>query len=30
MAVPVCKRVIGLLTGVVGVSTASDSGGSYM
>ena len=26
MAVPVCKRVTGLLTGEVGVSTASDSG----
>jgi len=26
MAVPVCKRVTGLLTGEVGVSTASNSG----
>ena len=28
MAVPVCKRVTGLLTGEVGVSTASDCGES--
>ena len=28
MAVPVCKRVTGLLTGAVGVSTASDCGES--